>query len=442
MTMTRGYADVLVGLQYGDEGKAKIIDHLAHAYDIIARFNGGANAGHTVRTPLGSAKLAQVPSGAFHPDKLLYIGSGCAVNLEKLAGEINALERAGLTLDGRLLISGRCIVVQPVHVRMDVLHGSHIGTTGNGIGPCYADLALRMRSECRTVVQLRDLHENLDLAFGQMATYDRLSAPCSKAHEAEIAATFHRLRAASTRILPFVTMDDLFLTRLVRAGKRVLFEGAQSLQLDVSLGDQPYVTSSHTSASFAYVGGDLSCHFHRKTIGVAKAIVSRVGAGPFPSEFGGMASASYCARAAKEGTGREAESARFDPRALLASGDPFELGIALRMLTDEYGTGSGRPRRIGALDVSQLADAVSRHAVDEIYLNKCDSLALFPNKASGAIPVFDEASLRWFPSFAGPLNASLPPSLRGLIAHIERRTGSRIAGIGTGPARDDIICFQ
>jgi adenylosuccinate synthase len=442
MSITPGYADVLVGLQYGDEGKAKIVDHLAHGYDIIARFNGGANAGHTIRTPVGSAKLAQVPSGAFHPDKLLYIGSGCAVNLEKLAGEIDALERAGPTLDGRLLISGRCVVVQPVHIRMDVLHGSDIGTTGNGIGPCYADLAIRMRSGCRTVVQLRDLHENLDLAFGQMAAYDRLSEARSEAHEADIAACLDRLRAAWTRIRPFVTMDDLFLTRLVRAGKRVLFEGAQSLQLDVSLGDQPYVTSSHTCASFAYVGGDLSCRYHRKTIGVAKAIVSRVGAGPFPSEFGGMASASYCARAAREGMGREAERTRFDPQALLASGDPFELGIALRMLTDEYGTGSGRPRRIGALDVSQLADAAIRHAVDEIYLNKCDSLALFPDKASGAIPVFDEASVRWFPAFAVPLNTSLPPSLRGLMAHIERRTGCRIAGIGTGPARGDIIGFQ
>ncbi|BCQ27567.1 hypothetical protein NK8_57560 (plasmid) [Caballeronia sp. NK8] len=263
MSITPGYADVLVGLQYGDEGKAKIVDHLAHGYDIIARFNGGANAGHTIRTPVGSAKLAQVPSGAFHPDKLLYIGSGCAVNLEKLAGEIDALERAGLTLDGRLRISGRCVVVQPVHIRMDVLHGSDIGTTGNGIGPCYADLAIRMRSGCRTVVQLRDLHENLDLAFGQMAAYDRLSEARSEAHEADIAACLDRLRAAWTRIRPFVTMDDLF--------------------------------------------------------------------------------------------------------------------------------------RIGALDVSQLADAAIRHAVDEIYLNKCDSLALFPDKASGAIPVFDEASLRWFP---------------------------------------------
>jgi len=441
MSIASGYADVLVGLQYGDEGKAKIVDYLASGYDVIARFNGGANAGHTVRTPLGSAKLSQVPSGAFHPDKLLYIGSGCAVNLEKLAGEIDTLERAGLKLDGRLVISGRCIVVQPVHIRLDVLHGSDIGTTGNGIGPCYADLAIRMRSGCRTVVQLRDLHEDPDLAFGQMAAYERLSEASSDGHNADIPAILHRLRAAWTRIRPFVTMDQLFLTRLVKAGKRVLFEGAQSLQLDVSLGDQPYVTSSHTSASFAYVGGDLSCHYHRKTIGVAKAIVSRVGAGPFVSEFGGAASESYCARAAKEGIGREAECARFDPQALLASGDPFELGIALRMLTNEYGTGSGRPRRIGALNVSQLADTTMRHAVDEIYLNKCDSLALFPDKALGAIPVLDEAALCWFPGFSGPLTVSLPPSLCDLMAHIERRTGCRIAGIGTGPARSDLIRF-
>ncbi|MBN9115023.1 MAG: adenylosuccinate synthetase, partial [Pandoraea sp.] len=157
MSAGSGYADVLVGLQYGDEGKAKIVDMLAADYDIVARFNGGANAGHTVQTPRASARLAQVPSGVFHSGKLLYIGSGCVVNLTKLSDEITTLRNAGCQLATRLYLSEHCTVIQPVHLDLDAGHGAGIGTTGNGIGPCYADLSLRWQRGIRTVVQIRDL---------------------------------------------------------------------------------------------------------------------------------------------------------------------------------------------------------------------------------------------------------------------------------------------
>ena len=144
-TATRAaYADVLVGLQYGDEGKARVVDHLAGEYDVIARFNGGANAGHTIVTPDGTLRLRQVPSGVLHPGVALYIGSGCVIGLQQLASEIEMLAGQGINLAGRLTISDRCPIVQPVHFLSDRQDGGQIGTTGNGIGPCYADLAARM----------------------------------------------------------------------------------------------------------------------------------------------------------------------------------------------------------------------------------------------------------------------------------------------------------
>src|SRR3989338_1937494 len=139
----RGYSDVLIGLQYGDEGKARIIDNIASNYDIIARFNGGPNAGHTVEVNNKRVALHQVPSGIFHPDMLLYIGSGCVLNLEKLIKEINEIKNLGIGLDGRLIISEQATVILLGHIELDKIIGAEIGSTGNGIGPAYADSALR-----------------------------------------------------------------------------------------------------------------------------------------------------------------------------------------------------------------------------------------------------------------------------------------------------------
>jgi adenylosuccinate synthase len=453
-----GYADVLVGLQYGDEGKAKIVDMLADSYDIIARFNGGANAGHTIDTPHGSARLMQVPSGAFHSGKLLYIGSGCAVNIVKLAAEIDALSAQGVRLDGRLFISHRCVVVQPIHILADRAHGQSIGTTGNGIGPCYADRAARMRAGKRTTVQFRDMLSDEDNAFRIMqANSDSNSfhVTLDESSEDGWLELFASMRSAWEQVRPFVCNDDLFLSNKVVNGARVLFEGAQSVMLDVVQGDQPFVTSSHTGPAYAYVGGDLPCRFHRKSIGVMKAIVSRVGAGEFPAELGGTRSARYCAEAAASGIGQAEERANADVEALLASDDDFDTGLALRVLTGEYGTGSGRPRRIGLLDLPQIRRAIALHGIDELYINKCDCLTHFDQTSNAVIPVIvayrtegavAQAVIEKFPTF-DPLDDTMPASgipaaLKALLQSIERHAGCPIAGVGIGPRRADNISFS
>lgn len=441
MASRSGYADVLVGLQYGDEGKARVVDHIANAYDIVARFNGGANAGHTIATARGPVRLRQVPSAVLHPAVSLYIGSGCAIGLAQLAEEIAMLAGLGIQLQGRLAISDRCLVVQPLHVSRDRAHGASIGTTGNGIGPCYADHALRARGGNRTSFQLRDLAQDSEAVFRQMAL-----AAARDGRTAD-AAAFDAMRSAWPLVRDYVISDPGYLAQRVAQGERVLFEGAQSVLLDVTHGEQPWVTASHTVPAYAYVGGDLPCRYHRKTIGVAKAIVSRVGAGRFPSELGAQRSAAYCADAAKSGLGREQEIATHDPAALLAHDEPFHVGMAIRMLSGEYGTGTGRPRRVGLLDISQLRRTVQQHGVDELFLNKCDALALFARTRDPAIVVVDddgpEGATRRFPAFSAdalPVHPAdpLPPQLDALLRWLTDTLGCRLRGVGLGPGREQM----
>ncbi|MBD1554091.1 adenylosuccinate synthetase [Pseudomonas typographi] len=446
-----GFADVLVGLQYGDEGKAKIVDLLAHDYDIIARFNGGANAGHTVITPHGEAKLKQIPSAVFHANKVLYIGSGCVVNMVKLAAEIKTLADLGISLKQRLFISHRCSVVQPHHIALDLEYGSVIGTTGKGIGPCYADHSIRMKGHDRSGIQLKDLCSDPSTAFTivQKNLSKEIQPPLSAS---QISSALAEIEAAWELVAEYVVEDDLFLTKRVSSGERVLFEGAQSVLLDTTFGEQPYVTSSRTGPSYAYTGGDLSCRFHRKSIGIVKAIMSRVGAGSFPSEFGGSASAEYCNTAASRWIGREEES-RLDYLALLRSASPLDIGKGIRIQAGEYGTGSGRPRRIGALDLVNLKATVAFHGIDEVFINRCDSLSLFKLTRNGRIPTvveygkshpdvkvktmeFEGFDLAELDTAQGK---AIPPQLEQLIDFIERYVDCDVVGVGVGPKRSDNI---
>jgi adenylosuccinate synthase len=223
--------------------------------------------------------------------------------------------------------------------------------------------------------------------------------------------------------------------------------------LDVVQGAQPWVTSSHTLPSYAYVGGDLPCRYHRKTIGVAKALVSRVGSGPLPTELGAERSEAYCADAGREGRGRADEAARFDPRALLAQGDAFCTGIAIRMLSNEYGTGTGRPRRVGLLDVAQLQLAIRQFGVDEVYLNKCDSLAVFAQTRDRCIPVVvgsrdgNAMHVMRFPAFDESViprddATPLPPQLETLLEWLADVLGRPLRGIGLGPQRAQMRLFK
>lgn len=458
MQKNGGYSDVLIGLQYGDEGKAKVIDQLAPCYDVIARFNGGANAGHTIDTPSGRIALKQMPSGVFHEKTRLYVGSGCALNLAKFVKEIRDVKAFGVELSSRLAVSARCAVVQPIHILLDRLNGRHIGTTGNGMGPCYADRALRMRSGRRVNVQLKDLLADEKAAIALMVANveNDLGLYPEKAQSLreEAAAMVEEIPALVAEIRPYVTTDAQYLTRLVEGGAKVLFEGAQSVELDVVAGEQPFVTASHTVPGHAYVGGDLSPRWHRRTIGVAKAVMSRVGQGPFATELGGGRSAEYCASASVTGRGRADEEREHDPERLLASADDFDVGMALRMITNEYGTGTGRPRRIGMLDMVQLRDAVHQHGVDAVFLTKCDCLALYGRSHYEGFPValgYDDehgAGLRHvtMPAFELPADGHLTPDrlpapLLALRDLVERETGAHVFGLGVGPGREASVQF-
>lgn len=445
---SRGYADVLVGAQYGDEGKAKVVDLLAPGYDVVARFNGGANAGHTIETPAGAAVLQQVPSAVFHEDVELYIGSGCALNVWKLADELRMLRELGVAVE-RLRVCGRCAVVSPSHVLLDGLEGMAIGTTRNGIGPCYAARATRHAGGRRVNLQLTDLLDDPAGALGSMRR--DVEALAAKVAEEDVERALAQLATLPDRVeelRPLVARRPDHLAARVDRGARVLFEGAQSVMLDVVHGQQPYVTGSHTVPAYAYVGGDLSPRYHRLAIGVAKAVVSRVGHGPFPSELGAERAAAYFEDACEEGRGRREEQAEFDPQRLLASRDPLDLGIALRILTGEYGSGTGRPRRIGMLDLVQLRETVRTFGIDVLFVNKVDCLELYERSLFGGIPMLTEcgdgAEVTVLPPLRladGGGGLAATPSLEAIRETIERCVGVPVAGMGVGQGREDLVRF-
>lgn len=473
---SRGYADVLIGLQYGDEGKARIVDMLAKDYDVIARFNGGANAGHTIETKDGGKiALNQVPSGIFYPGKILYIGSGCVVNVEKLAIEIEKLKNikgAKIDLSKRLRISCQASVIQPHHLLIDAETGKTIGTTKNGIGPCYADKAYRMDGERLLNIKLGDLLDDPQEYFQKIrenylsvcAKYPQLAMIMTPQKADETIAT---MESFFNRIKEYIEPDTLFLEKLAQKGAKVLFEGAQSVMLDITKGSVPYVTSSNTVTAAAYVGGDLSPSYHRKTIGVAKAVMSRVGHGPFASEFGGERSEKYC-MSAVDGKPKypQAVEAKYDIEKLLKSGDYFDIGVAMRVLSFEYGTVSARPRRVGMLDLVQLKYAIKMNGVDELMINKCDMLNVFARTKRGVLPIVDgytldggsidyvpgtvkayynvKAGVSYRKCFKEDVSgvrkfAKLPNELQGLLREVEKFCGCRVAGVGVGPEREQFV---
>lgn len=457
----------MVGLQYGDEGKAKVIDLIAKNYDIIARFNGGANAGHTIETARGRVALHQLPSGIFYERMHLYIGSGCVMNIAKLSKEIAAVEKLGVRLKGRLHISPHTAVVQPHHIFIDEQTGGEIGTTKNGIGPAYSERALRMEGSRLLSLRLADLVAQPAECF---AAIEKNFAEAKKRFPNsafDFKTAFAELKAALKKLAPYVEQDSLWLVKqLEKAAARVLFEGAQSCMLDVSKGTVPYVTSSNTVTGAAYVGGDVPPQFHRKTIGVAKAVMSRVGHGPFPSEFGGARSEKYCMEDGGNAHRREGEISQYKVAQLLSSKDPFDHGVALRILGNEYGTVTGRPRRVGMLDLLQLRHAVKMCGVSEIFITKCDMLEVFSRTSTKKIPLVTayktgSKKITHLPAATPeyqkvspvvglypPLTVSitkartkkqLPVHFRDLLTFIERFAECKVSAIGVGPRRQEYV---
>ncbi|GEQ03492.1 MULTISPECIES: adenylosuccinate synthase [Staphylococcus cohnii species complex] len=330
---------VVVGTQWGDEGKGKITDFLAEQADVIARFSGGNNAGHTIKFGGETYKLHLVPSGIFYKEKLAVIGNGVVVDPVALLKELDALNERGISTDN-LRISNRAQVILPYHIKQDEYEeerrgDNKIGTTKKGIGPAYVDKAQRIGIRVADLLDKETfeklLKENIEYKSAYFKGMFDKACPSFE----EIFETYY---AAGQRLAEFVTdtakvLDDAFV-----AEEKVLFEGAQGVMLDIDHGTYPFVTSSNPVAGNVTVGGGVGPTYVSKVIGVCKAYTSRVGDGPFPTEL-------------------------FD-----------DDGHHIREIGREYGTTTGRPRRVGWFDSVVLRHSRRASGITDLSINSIDVL--------------------------------------------------------------------
>jgi adenylosuccinate synthase len=417
---------VVLGLQWGDEGKGKVIDQLADCTDVVVRCQGGANAGHTVVVNGRKTVLHLLPSGALHEKATCIIGNGVVVDPVALCHEIDELVRAGADLTARLKLSDRAHLVLPSHRLLDraveqVRGASKVGTTLRGIGPCYGDKIARNGLRCGDLLAA-DFPERLRAHL--RAANRQLLALGARPIDAHAAAA--ELLPYCRRLAPLVADTAAWMHTQVAAGKRFMFEGAQGTMLDIDYGTYPYVTSSNTGLGGVVTGSGLSHKQVGEVIGVVKAYTTRVGGGPFTVEL------------------------------LDAQGE------ALRQRGHEFGSTTGRPRRCGWLDLVVVRFACRLNGVDSIALTKLDVLDPEPelpvcvayeidgrrvdsvpanlDELSRAKPVY-EVLTGWKSSIAGATRfADLPLAAQAYVAYIERFLGVPVKWIGTGPGREATVC--
>lgn len=337
---------ILIGAQWGDEGKGRVVDWLAASADIVARFAGGDNAGHTVALNGQVYKLHQIPSGILHDNVVSVMGNGMVINPVNLIGEIDALRKLGVEVTPeRLVISSRAHIITPAHIALDrakeaALGDAKIGTTLRGIGPAYLDKT--GRAGIRTGDMLLDIEEFAQRLVDAIESANAdLSGQDAGSLNARAAAESY-LEAAD-QLRPYIKDVSIYLHHALKAGKKIVCEGAQGTLLDIDHGSYPFVTSSSPTAGGALTGLGVGPLFVESVIGVAKAFSTRVGGGPMPTELAG-------------------ETALH----LRGSGENF---------WDEFGTTTGRPRRCGWLDIVMLRYAVSVNGFSELLLTKMDILS-------------------------------------------------------------------
>ena len=409
-------ADIVLGVQWGDEGKGRVVDLLSADYDVVARFGGGDNAGHTL--VVGERKLALriVPSGVLQARPALFIGGGTVVSLDGLLAELEMLEGIGVDIS-RIAVSDRAHVVFAYHGAADraaeTARGSEaLGTTGRGIGPAYTDKVARSGL---TFADLRDpvrLEERLRANVRARAVALGDAAPDA----GELVA---RTLAALPRVLPHVVDGVEYLHGALETGKRVLIEGAQGTLLDVGYGTYPFVTSSHTIAGGACTGLGLGPTAVGRVVGIAKAYCTRVGAGPFPSEL-------------HDATGEQ-----------------------LRRNGGEFGTVTGRPRRCGWFDAVAARYAARVNGLSSAVITKLDVLSGIERLAivtgyrvDGKPVTFAEAAhprlevdLEWHDGWSEDITGcrsvgSLPAAARAYVARLEAALGVPIDSVSVGPERE------
>ncbi len=412
---------IILGAQWGDEGKGKIVDLFCDRFDIVARYQGGHNAGHTVQIGPKKFVLKLIPSGILHAGKRAVIGNGLVIDPAALLSEMQSLEEAGINVAAQLSISNRAHVLFPHHRTMERMLNA-IGTTSRGIGPCYEDKAGRRGLR---VADLLD-RERFGAQFAAVAAEkETVARAFGIAEELDLARIRTEYEGFAERLRPMVCDTARLLNEAINAGKSVMFEGAQATMLDLDHGTYPFVTSSSASAGGACTGTGVPPTRIHAIVGVAKAYTTRVGGGPFPTE------------------------------ALDATGDQ------IRKRGNEFGSVTGRPRRCGWFDIPQVRYSAMLNGLDSLVVTKLDvmdelekipvcvayrsgrrEVTEVPATASAleAIePVF-ECLPGWRTSTAGISNyEDLPQQARDYVSYLEKRTGVEIGCISTGPERNQTI---
>ncbi len=418
---------VVLGSQWGDEGKGKIVDLLGREADIVARYQGGANAGHTIAWGDESFVLHLVPSGVFRERTICVIGNGVVIDPVALCQELATIEDQGYQVEGRLHISMGAHLILPYHKVLESVSeraraGSAIGTTKRGIGPAYMDKAARTGIRAIDLLRRNTLKAKLHGAIKEKNAVLRHVYNHTELDADKIIAQYDEV---AVRLAPFIADTTAMLTRALARGKHVLAEGAQGALLDVDFGTYPYVTSSHPTAGGACTGLGIPPTAITRVVGIAKAYSTRVGNGPFPTELNGA-------------TGRH-----------------------MRKIGREFGATTGRPRRCGWLDLVALRHAVAVNGVTELVVTKLDVLSglgfvrvctgyRIGNRCMGHFPMdaqeLQEAApiYETFPGWAGDIRgarayASLPESARDLLQFIAGAAGVRIGMVSTGPKRSETI---
>ncbi len=387
----------VIGLQWGDEGKGKIVDLLTEHFDCVVRYAGGANAGHTVLVGGEKFALHLLPSGILRPNVVNIIGPGVALDLAVLIEEIDALRQRGISLAGRLLIARRAHLVMPYHKKQDQLSearlagGRKIGTTARGIGPCYADKMLRS-----TAFRVADLYrpdEFRTRLIEVMAERNKLFAALyGDADPLDAEQVADQWLAFAERLAPHIADTTLVLHDALAEKKRILFEGAQGSLLDVNHGTYPFVTSSNCTAAGVAAGAGVPPSAIQTYLGVVKAYSTRVGGGPFPTEL------------------------------------PDATGDRIRQRGHEYGTTTGRPRRCGWFDAFAVRYSVKLGGIDQLAVMHLDTLSTFEELRICTGYRRAGESLRGFPADAHELAAVEPvyetlPGWReeiGEVTHYDR----------------------
>ncbi|MCH5220058.1 MAG: adenylosuccinate synthase [Muribaculaceae bacterium] len=415
--------DVVLGLQWGDEGKGKIVDVLTPEYDVVARFQGGPNAGHSIYFGDKSFVLHTVPSGIFRPNTYNIIGNGVVVDPIILMKEIHDLEQMGVDVKSKLYISKRAHLILPTHRLLDVASekakgDKKVGTTGKGIGPTYTDKIARVGLRMGDLL-LPDFKERYDALTNEHLA--RMGKDTAVDHEEWLNAVKELVEKFKDNFVE----SEIVVNKWLQEDKRILAEGAQGSLLDIDFGSYPFVTSSNTLCAGACTGLGVAPSHIGKVYGIFKAYCTRVGSGPFPTELND------------------------------------ETGEQLRRLGHEFGATTGRPRRCGWLDLVALKHTITLNAANSLIMMKSDVLDGFDTiKVCVGYQTKDGKTLDYFPMYVEEMDITpvykefpgwktdttscrsydeLPKELRDYIEFIEKETGVSIDIVSVGPNRDNTI---